>query len=80
MVSGGAADAMIGASGGVEPFTGLMDEVAIYDAALTESEIALHIQNVLAGQANYFVPEPTSASLLAWCFVGLGLYIRRRRA
>lgn len=82
MVSGGAAEALIGATVGGEPFVGLLDEVAIYDAALTPSDISLHIQNVLSGAPNYFnaVPEPASCGLLAWCFAALALCRRHWRA
>jgi hypothetical protein len=81
LLSGGAAEAFIGATGGQEPFTGLLDEVAIYNTALTQSEIAMHIQNVLSGAPNYFnaVPEPTSVTLLAISMALLAISTRRRK-
>ncbi len=79
LTTGGAADARIGASGGGEPFDGKIDELAIYNAALTPAEIAEHLANVNGGAPNYFdiIPEPGSATLLLLCILGLGM--RRRR-
>lgn len=54
-----------------EPFTGLIDEVFVYDNFLSESEVN---QIRLTGM----VPEPGAASLLALSALGLGL--RRKRA
>lgn len=52
--SGGPTDATIGnmANGG-EPYSGVIDEVAIYDFALTPKEVAQHWQNAQRG-VNYF--------------------------
>lgn len=80
LVTGGAAPAYIGASAGAEPFIGVLDEVAVYSDSLSPEEIAMHIENVLAGGANYFtpVPEPGALGLLV---IGLfALSSRRRRA
>ena len=55
--SGGSATAYIGnMSGRREPFTGTIDEVAIWDRALSEDELASHFRLAAAGE-NYFV-EP----------------------
>jgi len=52
MVSGGGAPAYIGNSlGGPEPFNGVIDEVGIYDAALSAPEVAAHYALVQAGQS-----------------------------
>jgi hypothetical protein len=55
ITSGGGAQATIGnvGPGGGEPFSGLIDEVAIWSRALSASEIAAHYANVLAG-GSYF--------------------------
>jgi len=76
MISGGAAAAVIGnVSYGAEPFTGILDEVAIYDTALSAPEIGMHWANVQLGQ-KYFTPEPTTLLLLGG---GLAVLARRRR-
>jgi len=61
ITSGGPTSAMIGnsAPGGPEPFTGVIDEVAVWSRALDAAEIGAHYGNVLAGN-NYFVPEPAT--------------------
>jgi hypothetical protein len=57
-------------SGGGQEFDGLMDEVAIYDSVLTQSDIA--------ARANFNpIPEPSSTALLG--LGGLALILRRRR-
>lgn len=54
IIGGGPTDAIIGnMAGGGEPYSGTIDEVAIYDFALLPSEIAEHWRNVQAGM-NYF--------------------------
>ena len=53
ITSGGGATASIGNKPANEPFTGIIDEMAFYNAALSASEIANHFANVQAGN-NYF--------------------------
>jgi hypothetical protein len=53
LTTGGTAPAMIGASGGREPFAGLLDEVAIYREGLTAGEVETHFSRVQGGR-NYF--------------------------
>jgi hypothetical protein len=84
IVSGGAANAFIGSSGGgSEPFSGTLDEFAIYNRALSPDEIAAHFANVSAG-LNYFAAVPEPASFGVWGFAlaatgGLGWWKLRRR-
>lgn len=52
---------------GLASFDGLIDEVRIYDHALSESEV----------QGLFQIPEPASAALL---FLALGFGLRRRRS
>ena len=56
ILSGGPVAATIGNHGGSEPFTGTIDELALYDFALTPTEVAEHWQRVTAGE-NYFGSE-----------------------
>lgn len=55
ITSGGPAEATIGnvGPGAGEPFSGILDEVAIWNRGLSADEIASHWQNVLAGRS-YF--------------------------
>ncbi len=53
LTTGGGAPALIGASGGGEPFDGVIDELAIYSGPLTPADVAVHYANVQAG-TNYF--------------------------
>jgi hypothetical protein len=62
---------------GIEPFAGVIDEVAFYDTALPPTDVAKHYANVLAGQ-NYFVPEPGGA-LISVATLIMSTTIRRRR-
>lgn len=79
ITSGGGATAAIGniGPGGGEPFNGSIDEVAMYDAALTGAQIAAHYANVQAGQSYFATPEP--GSLLGIAGAGAVLAMRRRR-
>ena len=62
---GGPAPAEIGNNRGTEPFTGVIDEFAIYDFALTPDEVATHWQRVGAGR-NYFGSEPPAPGSPRW--------------
>lgn len=54
IIGGGPTDAIIGnMAGGGEPYSGTLDELAIYDFALTPEEVAEHWQCVERG-TNYF--------------------------
>jgi hypothetical protein len=58
IVSGGTAPVMIGnLPAGIEPFRGLIDEVAFYDFALSAAEVAEHFARVQSGK-NYFGHTP----------------------
>lgn len=62
IVSGGTAPAVIGnLPAGIEPFHGVIDEVAYYDFALTADEVAQHYQHMVAGK-NYFGLPPGDAT------------------
>lgn len=73
LVTGGGAAGWIGATNGAEPFAGVLDEVAVYNSGLTQSDIGEHLANVLGGAPNYFnaVPEPGSASLILIGLMGI---------
>jgi hypothetical protein len=63
--SGGPAAAEIGNTRGGEPFSGVIDEFAIYDFALTPEEIQEHHARVLAGDT-YFGTEPPAPGTSRW--------------
>lgn len=50
IVSGGPEPAFIGSSRGAENFTGSIDELSLYDFALTADEVAEHHRRLLSGQ------------------------------
>lgn len=80
MVSGGSVDAYIGNTiSNSEPFTGVIDEVALYDMALPEYWVQYHWQNVQLGRDYFAIPEPGSLLLSGLGAIGL-LLIRRRRS
>ena len=58
ILSGGPAPATIGNHNGAEPFTGVIDEVAIYDFALTAEEIALHHARIARGETAWGTRPP----------------------
>lgn len=65
VLSGGPAVAEIGNHRGREPFAGVIDEVALYDFALTPAEVAEHWRRVAGGQ-NYFGADPAVPEGLRW--------------
>ena len=77
IVSGGAANAYIGSVNGGENFTGIIDEVAIWNRALSGEEIGTHYTNVLAGN-DYFVPEPGTFGLVLFGILGAFHRLRKR--
>jgi hypothetical protein len=65
ILSGGPVTATIGNHGGGEPFTGTIDELAVYDFGLTPAEVAEHWQRVTAGE-NYFGSDTPAADGPRW--------------
>lgn len=84
IVSGGAANAFVGSSGGSsEAFNGVLDEFAIYNRALSGSDIYGHYINSLNGLSYFATPEPSSVALWSIMAIGLictGMAKLRRRA
>ena len=79
IASGGGANAFIGSSGGgSEPWAGLIDEFALYNTALSASDVRNHFLNSTLGLNYFAIPEPTTFSLLA--LGGLAVMRRRRVA
>ncbi|MFM8414957.1 MAG: LamG-like jellyroll fold domain-containing protein [Planctomycetota bacterium] len=62
---GGPAVAEIGNTRGKEPFCGVIDEVAIYDFALTPDEVEEHHARVRAGET-YFGAQPPAPGTPRW--------------
>ena len=61
ILSGGPAPATIGNHGhrrGAEPFTGVIDEVAVYDFGLTAAEVAAHHAHVAQGKTFFGTAPP----------------------
>jgi hypothetical protein len=65
VLSGGPVAAKIGNHGQLEPFTGVIDELALYDFALTPAEIAEHWGRAAAGE-NYFGVKPPAPGAPRW--------------
>ena len=65
ILSGGPVAAVIGNHASGEPFTGLIDEVALYDFALTAEEVAEHHRRVANGE-NYFGSDVPVVSGPRW--------------
>jgi hypothetical protein len=65
ILSGGPVAATIGNHGSGEPFSGMVDEFALYDFALTPQEIAEHHARVQAGE-NYFGSDAPVAGGPRW--------------
>jgi hypothetical protein len=63
--SGGPEPAFIGSLNRRENFHGVIDEVALYDFALTPDEIAEHHERSRRGET-YFGPQPTSPKAARW--------------
>ena len=65
IVSGGPEPAFIGSHSGRENFHGVIDELALYDYALTADEIAEHHERARRGET-YFGPRPTRPNAARW--------------
>jgi len=65
IVSGGPEPAFIGSHIGIENFHGVIDELALYDFALTADEIAEHHERTRRGET-YFGPRPTRPNAARW--------------
>jgi hypothetical protein len=65
IVSGGPEPAFIGSLHGHENFHGVIDELALYDFALTADEIAEHHERTRRGET-YFGPRPARPNAARW--------------
>jgi ferric-dicitrate binding protein FerR (iron transport regulator) len=65
IVSGGPEPAFIGSHSGHENFHGVIDELALYDFALTADEIAEHHGRTRRG-STYFGPRPARPNATRW--------------
>jgi hypothetical protein len=70
ILSGGPSPAVIGNHRNSEPFTGTIDEVALYDFALTPDEISAHHQRAIHGEP-YFEPQPGPLAPERWLAITL---------
>lgn len=73
VTSGGGGAAFIGSRTATEPFTGTIDEVAFYNAALSTGAISSHYNNTVAGRG-YFTAQ-TVPTLSEWGLIGLALLL-----
>jgi hypothetical protein len=76
-IGANSADFLIGGhgAGDVANYTGLIDEVGVYNSALTSSEVSA-LYNSYQGGA---VPEPSSLAMIGIGLPTLGFMVRRRR-
>lgn len=65
IVSGGPEPAFIGSFSGRENFNGVIDELALYDFALTADEITEHHERARRGET-YFGPRPARPNAPRW--------------
>jgi len=65
IVSGGPEPAFIGSHSGRENFNGVIDELALYDFALTADEITEHHERARRGET-YFGPRPARPNSPRW--------------
>lgn len=65
ILSGGPHEAVIGNHRNIEPFTGIIDEMAIYSFALKKEEIEKHFYNVSRGLP-YFGLDDSIISQVSW--------------
>lgn len=65
VLSGGPEKAGIGNHAGMEPFSGVIDELALYEFALTPDEVAEHWRRAAGGE-NYFGSDPPAANAPRW--------------
>ena len=65
ILSGGPHEAVIGNHLNIEPFTGIIDEMALYSFALNKEEIEKHFNNVNQGLP-YFGSDDSITSQLSW--------------
>lgn len=70
ILSGGPSPATIGNHGNNEPFTGIIDEVAFYEFALSPNEIANHNEQAKRGQP-YFAPQSGPLASDRWLAIAL---------
>ena len=68
-----------GAPADVNRYFGLVDELAVWDVALTGDQIRTHYLEFENGYGLEYIPEPATMLLAGLAVAGLGGYVRRRR-